>query len=262
MKKQTSILAGLLTALVLFSQFVHAAPPPELNENATASAHQWSPRFDYDSDGCYPSVGIGRNGQPNGGLKPVGSISGDCHDYSDLTNSNTNHRGQCISANGNQYCAHMYALYFEKDQAIDGAWFDDAFSHRHDWEFVIVWLTNNAMTHVSYSKHRDVVTEPASHYVFDDANNQHVRIVYHKDGASTHVFRPGDPGEVAENATGLWHKPTLVSWSLMQGDTGVTNADLKYLFNITSYDKANTPFNDGNFVNKLNAGLPVGYPAF
>ncbi|MCU4676675.1 NPP1 family protein [Catenovulum sp. 2E275] len=255
-------LSLLLVCLSSISQLVFAAPPPKLLENATSSADLWSPRFDYDTDGCYPSVGIGRDGQANGGLKPTGDISGNCHDLSDLINSNTNHRSTCLSSNGNQYCAHMYALYFEKDQAIDGALFDDAFSHRHDWEFVIVWLTNNTMTHVSYSKHRDVVTEPANAYVYDDSNNQHVRIVYHKDGASTHVFRPGDAGEIAENDTGAWHKPTLVSWSLMQGDSGVTNSDLKNLFNTTDFGNANTPFNDPNFINKLNAGLPSGYPAF
>ncbi|WP_440906186.1 NPP1 family protein [Catenovulum sp. SX2] len=261
--KTIYLVSKLIALSALFiSQFANAAPPPKILEYATNAAHEWSPRFDYDSDGCYPSVGIGRDGNVNGGLKPTGDISGGCHDVSDLHNSNTNHRGICQTVNGNNYCAHMYALYFEKDQAIDGAWFDDAFSHRHDWEFVIVWLTNNQMTHVSYSEHRDVVTRAANTYVYDDTAQKHVRIVYHKDGASTHVFRAADPGEVAENDTGYWHKPTLVSWSAMVGNSGVTNSDLQYLFNTTSYDKANTPFNDGNFVNKLNAGLPSGYASF
>lgn len=262
MKKLFFIYTLAFVSTTLFCQAVQAAPPPKIKEFTTSDAKKWAPRFDYDTDGCYPSVGIGRNGQANGGLKPTGSIGGGCRDNSDLANSNTNHRSTCVNNGSIQYCAHMYALYFEKDQAIDNAWFDDVFSHRHDWEYVIVWLTNNNLTHISYSKHRGAVTAAKSDYAYDDAQQQHVRIVYHKDGASTHVFRPGGAQELAENATGAWHTPTLASWQLMQGDVGTTNADLQYLFNSTSFDKANTPFNDGNFINKLNSSLPTGYPGF
>lgn len=237
----------------------NAAPPPKLYQNATYNAKKWAPRFDYDGDGCYPSVMIGINGKVNGGLKPTGAIDGECGDKSDLDNSNTYHRSMCrrIKRHGNRYCGHMYALYFEKDQTLRHNLFDIGRSsgHRHDVEYVVIWLKNGQLTHVSHSEHSDTKTRDKSQVPFADRNKRHVKIVYHKDGALTHAFRFAKRNEKAENPKGGWHLPTLVSWSRM-------NKNLQDKFNKLNLGKATVVFNNSNFRRQLNNAKPEEYPSF
>ncbi|RBQ18552.1 hypothetical protein DP939_18815 [Spongiactinospora rosea] len=181
-------------------------PPPELPQNASAADLRFQPAMDYDGDGCYPSVAIGRDGTLNPGLKTTGAIDGACHDESDLENSNMYARSRC---NSSGWCAHMYGLYFQKDQST-GAGCPDC-GHRHDMEHIVVWVKDDKVQYVSASAHGNYDTKPAAEVEFLERGTN-PKIVYHKDGPSTHAFRFAKPAEEPENHWGRWHLPDLVSW--------------------------------------------------
>ena len=212
------------------------------------------PVFDFDGDGCLPSAGISRTGEKNAGLKTSGKITGDCRSGNFLLMSNTLHRYACKVSGGDQYCVHFYALYFEKDQLFD--WFGGG--HRHDWEHAAVWIKNGNVTHGSYSAHGDLFTKSASELPFE---NGHLKIVYHKDGITTHAFRFAKSNEVAENPYGSFVTPTIISWYELEGD-GVTNQEMRNLLNSYDYGSATIPMKDSNFVRNINDYLPSGYPVF
>lgn len=211
------------------------------------------PVFDFDTDGCLPSAGISRTGAQNGGLSPTGSITGGCRSSTFLQTSNTLHRHACISSNQHVYCGHFYALYFLKDQisSLGGG-------HRHDWEYAAIWTTDGAVTHGSYSAHGDLYSEAAASL---PTQNGHMKIVYHKDGVSTHAMRFAKSGETAENAYGTFVTPTIISWATMKGD-GISNATLRSNLDTYDYGSATIPMRDDNFLGNLNTYKPNNYPAF
>lgn len=217
-------------------------------------AYSIAPVFDFDTDGCLPSAGISRSGEKNGGLKPTGSITGGCRSSNFLDLSNTYHRYACINQGGDQYCAHFYALYFLKDQILDGI----KSGHRHDWENVAIWTKNGSVTHGSYSAHGSLTTKTFSEL---DKEGNHIKFVYHKDGVLTHAMRFAKSGEGAENNYGRFVTPDIVSWYTMYGD-GVSNSDLRYKLNTYDYGKANVPIKDSNFLTNINEGKPSNYPTF
>lgn len=151
----------------------------------------------------------------------------------------------------------MYALYFQKDQAMPGVSWG---GHRHDWEHALVWLKDGVLTHASYSSHGDVTTKAKEELSFDAGQLDHVKIVYHKDGVRTHCFRFAKENEPAENELGKWVTPTLVEWDQMHG-TAVSNEQLRAHFNSYDYGDANCSFNDKNFPNEIAKSPPSGYPA-
>ncbi|GFH61744.1 sugar-binding protein [Chaetoceros tenuissimus] len=80
---------------------------------------------------------------------------------------------------------------------------------------------------------------------------RHPKIVYHKGGLGTRSFRLAKSGENrAENPTGKWVLPPLVSWYEMTGN-GLTNADMRDLMNSFSYGSAITGFKDGRFQQQI-----------
>jgi hypothetical protein len=105
-----------------------------------------------------------------------------------------------------RFLAYMYGYYFEKDQAAPAA------GHKHDWEHIIVWVQDDQAKFVSVSQHSGYETKPASELQFEDS---HAKVVYHKDGGSTHAFRfaKSDGGdEPPENHDGAWQRGSLVGW--------------------------------------------------
>ena len=79
--RRSLVVAGSALALILAAASpAVAAPPTKLPGNAEAAETTWQPAYDYDTDGCYPTPAIGPTGTINGGLKPTGSLSGDCRD--------------------------------------------------------------------------------------------------------------------------------------------------------------------------------------
>ncbi len=247
------LLTGLLlTAPLLTAQadnFYRLEPALPTTVNITFN----HPVFDFDGDGCLPSAGISRAGVQNGGLKASGSITGGCRDVSFLNTANTVHRHACIVSGGNTYCGHFYALYFLKDQAtVFGG------GHRHDWEHAAIWTTNGVVTHGGYSAHGDLINQPISTL---QLQNGHLKIVYHKDGVTTHAMRFAGVNEYAENGYGQFVTPPIISWYSMFGD-GVSNDTLRARLNAFNYGSANLPVRDSSFLNNLNTYRPAGYPEF
>jgi hypothetical protein len=194
---------GAMTLVVALPASAHANVLTLLPQNADGLEQTFSPAYDYDGDGCYATAAIGADGTLNPGLKLGGDVNGNCHDYAQLANANTYSRAKC----NNGWCAVMYASYFEKDQITLGP---AALGHTHDWEHVIVWISNNQAEYVSVSQHNTYQLAARSAIRFDGT---HPKIVYHKDGVSSHCFRFANTNdEPAENATGTWFFPRLVGW--------------------------------------------------
>ncbi|OZG75454.1 sugar-binding protein [Hahella sp. CCB-MM4] len=241
---------GLLSHYSLASDFAkldEALPPNGIINNL-------EPVFDFDGDGCLPSAGISRAGEQNAGLKTSGTITGGCRSGNFLLTSNTLHRYVCKTSNGDTYCGHFYALYFEKDQLFH--YFGGG--HRHDWEHAAVWTKNGVVTHGSYSAHGDLYTKPAAELPFE---NGHLKIVYHKDGITTHAFRFAKSNEYAENPYGSFLTPTIISWYQVTGD-GLSNEEMRNRLNSYDYGSATIPMKDSNFLNNINDYRPSGYPTF
>ena len=214
-----------------------AASPLALPANATAEEQAYQPAYDYDTDGCYPVPAIGPDGTINGGLNPSGSPSGECHDLADLTNTNGYSRSKC----NNGWCAFVYTLYFEKDQGTFSG-------HRHDWEEVVVWVQNNQAEYVSTSAHGEFSVYTRAQIQWD---GKHPKIVYHKDGLSTHCFRPANTNdEPPENDLHTWQFPALVGWDGYP-------AGLRDKLSAYDFGSANFGLKDANFATHLTRAKPA-----
>jgi hypothetical protein len=161
--------------------------------------------FDFDTDSCYNAPAVGPDGSINGGRDPgdaVDSPSQNCRDASYLDANNVYVRTRC----NNGWCAHLYGYYMEVDAKSTCS------GHRHDWEHVVVWTEGDAARYVAASAHGGYDVR-----AFDDVqqDNGHAKIVYHRDGSSTHAMRfAKDDGtdEPPENDAGVWFYGGLVSY--------------------------------------------------
>ncbi|MEU6222932.1 NPP1 family protein [Streptomyces sp. NPDC047042] len=241
--RRASLVLGSAVALVVaVPGSAFAAPPTALPANADDLEKTWQPAYDYDTDGCYPTPAIGPDGTINGGLNPTGSLSGECHDTSDLDNTNGYSREKC----NNGWCAIMYGLYFEKDQAVAGS---SIGGHRHDWEHVVVWVQDGQAKYVSTSNHGEFTVHAAADVRWD---GNHPKIVYHKDGVATHDFRLANANdEPPENAYGTWRYPALVGWNGYP-------AGLRDKLSAYDFGSANFGLKDANFAAHLTKALPSG----
>lgn len=147
----------------------------------------------------------------------------------------------------------MYSLYFQKDQYAYWTPIELKWSHRHDWEYASVWLTNGKLTHATYSAHgKDGKTKAISSLFFDVGKEDHVKIVYHKDDFSTHCMRFAKKAEKPQNELGKWMTPKLVEWGLMTLEQRKLLAE--------DWGSANPPIIDKNFYKEIGKYLPPGYP--
>ena len=242
--RRTLVVAGSALAMVVAAATPALADPPaKLPGNADAAESKWQPAYDYDTDGCYPTPAIGPDGRVNGGLKPTGSLSGQCHDTPDLDNTNGYSRYKC----NNGWCAYLYGLYFEKDQSVANI----QSGHRHDWEHVVVWVQDDQAKYVSTSAHGNFNVYPASSVRWDGT---HPKIVYHKDGASTHDFRLANANdEPPENAYHTWQYPTLVGWNGYP-------PGIRDILSAYDFGSANFGLKDANFAAHLTKAEPSGLP--
>lgn len=152
-----TLLSLAISTTCLTSVVVQAHEFPALDEaymsipdgSQASLVDKYHPVFDFTGNSCFPAAAVSRLGKQNGGLKPSGTVTGDCRKHDFLTASNTYHRYASQTINGIEYSAHMYALYFEKDQAADQI----GQGHRHDVETVIIYFTNHQPTHVAASAH-------------------------------------------------------------------------------------------------------------
>ncbi|WP_175411893.1 NPP1 family protein [Streptomyces sp. TRM64462] len=237
-------LAGGLALVVALPGSAFAAPPRALPADADALERRFEPVYDYDTDGCYPTPAIGPDGTLNGGLRPTGSLSGGCRDQSDLDNANGYSRAKC----NNGWCGIVYALYFEKDQAV--AHIESG--HRHDWESVVVWVQDDQAKYVSTSAHGGYTTYSAGRVPWESGT--HAKIVYHKDGVSTHAFRLAKAGEQPENHYKAWQYVDLVGWN------GYPATWLRDRLGDADWGRANFPLKDANFGRNLEKAKPSGIP--
>ncbi|KAB8070600.1 necrosis inducing protein [Aspergillus leporis] len=106
--------------------------PETVPEGATGDVYKAYQPYLKVVNGCVPFPAVDAKGNTNAGLDIAGSNNGDCSKSS----------GQIYvrgGKSGDKY-ALMYSWYMPKDQAAPGM------GHRHDWEGVIVWLSDPAKT--------------------------------------------------------------------------------------------------------------------
>jgi hypothetical protein len=228
-----------------FPSVAFADPPSALDWAAPWPDRIYEPAFDYDGNGCYPTPAIGRDGTLAPGLALGGAENGHCRDAWDLDNTNAYSRVKC----NNGWCAYMYALYFEKDQVSLGP---GSAGHRHDWEHVVVWVQGEWGMYVSTSAHGGYTTRHRNDVPWDETG-KHPKVVYHKDGGSTHAFRHAGFGEWPENHKGAWQYPPLIGWD---------NYPAGFRDRLTGHNfgSAQLGLRDGWFEGELNKAKPAGIP--
>ncbi|CAJ2506255.1 Uu.00g003850.m01.CDS01 [Anthostomella pinea] len=214
--------------------------------------------MDFDTDGCYNIPAIDAAGNINPGLDHEDTgLAEDCHDPSDLSNNNVYSRTRC----NNGWCFYLYDYYFEKDVAIADFPLDPG--HRNDWEHVIVLVQNGKAKYVGVSQHGEYQVKNASDVRWDGT---HPKVVYNKDGLSTHDFRFANEGDDAvENDTGAWFFGDLVSWNgfpttalrdeLMAYDFGSASIAIKDASFASELDKAR-----GDMIPEFDSSLDDGSP--
>ena len=220
------LLGSLLSALVSGTPVNHPSKPistagprtvnklaardllTPLQDKATALEHKWQPVLDFDKDSCYNTAAVDSSGNKNPGLSagqgvPPSCFVATCRDNDRLEHSNAYSRSRC----NNGWCAIVYDYYFERDQRTCGSYIN---GHRHDWETIVVFVKDDQLRRVA----------PSCHDKFDGATDSprmegnRAKVVYHKDGISTHCFRMGrEDDDNIENFTGGWFLDRLVGWT-------------------------------------------------
>ncbi|KAI1640138.1 necrosis inducing protein [Biscogniauxia mediterranea] len=225
--------------------------------------------MDFDTDGCYNTPAIDADGNVAPGLDHVNTgLSEGCRDPSDLVNNNVYSRARC----NNGWCAYLYDYYFEKDVAVPNFPLDPG--HRHDWEHVVVFAQGDVPRVVAVSQHGEYETRDAADVRWDDNGGdgggggpRHPKVVYHKDGVSTHSFRfAAAADDDVENATGRWFYGPLVSYNgfpsaavrdrLMAWDFGAANVALKDASYPGQLDRARGDKVDAAFDSNVDDGSP------
>ncbi len=244
------------------------------NERQVRNFH---PKFDFDSDGCYAATPFHRNDalRQNPGTKATSSLHGGCKGGDWLNYANTVHRQICKETvegeNTVERCAHLYELYFEKDQAIG---FSFLGGHRHDVETVIVWTgkvngQNDFASHVSTSAHGDFTTRPISQVLLQGS---HPMVVYHKHGIRTHAFRFANADDKQRvEFMGNWgefHAPDIIShYSAVRAwnsdETAHYQANKEYRLALETSNFGSGTFktrSDGEIANTANKNVPRSDP--
>lgn len=234
---RAAVVVGSAVALaVSLAGSASAAVLNPLSARAGTFQNKYMPLFDYDTNGCFPAAAVDASGKLNGGLKNTGAIVGGCRN-NHLGKANTYTQAWCK----NGWCAYIYALYFEKDQAQNGI---DVGGHKHDWESVVVFQKQGEEKprFLAASRHGGYSTHPINEVPM---SGNRVEIVYHKDGSSTHAFRFAKWGEVPRaQGENIWDQPALVDIQTM--DDTPRNA----LWN-SKWGDANFPLT-GNFQDNIN----------
>ncbi|KAM5341981.1 hypothetical protein ACJ41O_015012 [Fusarium nematophilum] len=227
-------------------------PPRMLDENATPDQIKWQPAMDFDTDSCYNVPAIDMDGNVCPGLKAwmQYEFAKDCRDESDLDNNNVYVRTRC----NNGWCAFLYDYYFEKDVGSPGV-IGDAGGHTHDWEHIAVFVKDGEGAKVvAVSQHGDYETRWADELRWHE--DTHAKVVYHKDGGSTHCFRFADEGDDnIENHKGVWFFGPLVDYyrmpielrdKLMSYDFGSASIGIKDASFKSNLDKARDGSDDAS----------------
>ncbi|KAK1973321.1 necrosis inducing protein [Colletotrichum cereale] len=214
--------------------------PTKINECVPDEDKKWQPAMDYDTDSCYNSPAIDQYGKLNYGMDVcyAWTTEGYCRDEWDLDNMNVYSRARC----NNGWCAYMYAYYFEKDQI------SLCLGHQHDWEHVVVFVQDGVPKFVSISVHGQYERRK-----WEDIYKQgtHPRIVYHKDGMSSHALRFAKPKDaIPENHWNSLILGDLVGWN------GFPSTAIRDKMTTHSWgDKAKMDFTDLRFKGALGRAI-------
>ncbi|KAI2786970.1 NLP effector protein 10 [Penicillium oxalicum] len=179
----------------------------------------------YVENGCVPFPAVDSKGNTNGGLKPTGASNGQC----------SSSKGQIYvrSARSGKHFAVMYSWYMPKDEPSSGL------GHRHDWEGVIVWLSESSGT----SARNILAVCPSAHGGWDCS----------KDGftlsGTTPLIKYSSTWPL-DHQCGLTSKEggkqPLIAWESLP-------AAARKALDSTDFGKANVPFNDEHFTSNLAA---------
>ncbi|KAH7321752.1 necrosis inducing protein-domain-containing protein [Rhexocercosporidium sp. MPI-PUGE-AT-0058] len=213
----------------------------KLPANANGEQIKWQPALDYDQDGCYNVAAIDGSGNVNGGQSPSNPRLV-CRTAERLDKTNVYVRNKC----NNGWCGYIYDYYFEADSP----------GHRHDWEHIVVFLKNRSIKFVATSKHGDYELHWPSELQFEGT---HPKIVYHKDGISTHAFRKANAGGDSnnpENHWGSWRYGNLVAWDRFPNE-GLRNKLAGW-----NFGSASMAINDANFNYQLAHAAKDRAPGF
>jgi hypothetical protein len=234
------------------------ANPPVLNfEGAT----KFAPVFDYDGDSCFPAPAIDGLGRPNHGRSPTDNHPESyCRQNQDIDNAFTYHRQLCKIADNVEYCAHLYELYFEKDQNKWGV-----ADHRHDIELVVVWTKQNGAdqpdiaSHVSISAHGELDTQS---YSSVPKQGTFPKVVYHLPYFANHALRWAKSGERAEAfSNGQFKRPYFASYATTTTKDGATRSFADAV-NSSNFGSASFKIKSSKIVSQVNNEKPSGYPEF
>lgn len=164
------------------------------------------------------------------GLKSAGSPSGTCGESD----------GQ-VYAREKEYdgkYAIMYAWYMPKDNALHGG----GWGHTHDWESVVVWLSDDSVDAeylgIAYSSHGDFSVTSADHTPDDAFEDSRPFIEYYASG-STHSVRL---------STTKGGEQPLIDWDAMTEEAQNALTD-------TDWGSAVCPFIDGNLKKHMEKAL-------
>lgn len=227
------LLAGSLLLTHATANLLNPAPT-----NADNNALRFQPVLDFDSDACYYTAAIDRDGRTlNAGINTSGAGSSQTCRDGRLARSQVYVRQRC----NHYWCAYLYGYYFEKDEGLLAG------GHKHDWEHIIVWTLHSKVFFVSWSAHGDYTTEYSTGVEFE---GDHPKFVYHRGGGGTHSMRKARKGEPAENETGRWHLAPLISLERMPCDFNrrLLNAD---------WEHAHSDLTRARFGAALNSAVPA-----
>ncbi|KNG82992.1 putative NPP1 domain protein [Aspergillus nomiae NRRL 13137] len=177
----------------------------------------------YVVNGCVPFPAVDAEGNTNAGLEPTGDPSGNC-------SSST---GQIYVRGGTSgdYYALMYSWYFPKDEPSTGL------GHRHDWEGVIVWLSDSTST----SADNIVAVCPSAHGGWDCSTDG-----YSLDGTSPLIqyYSTWPVNHQCGLTSTVGGTQPLIAWESLPtaASTALENTD---------FGDANVPFKDANFASNL-----------
>ncbi|KAF5981864.1 hypothetical protein FCOIX_4003 [Fusarium coicis] len=206
-----TVLAGALSVEAGPLKLAKRVLMGRLDDGAHEIEHKFQPVTDFDTDGCYYTSAIDKDGNTNRGLSQKDVYfkgpAADCREPNRLENNNVYSRKRC----NNGWCAIMYEYYFEKDQSswgtINAA--GGGNGHTHDWENIVVFVQGEDVKRVA----------PSCHGGYEHATNtplldgQRAKVVYHKDGGFTHCWRmANEADDDIENYTGQWFIGNLVGW--------------------------------------------------
>ncbi|KOC14198.1 NPP1 domain protein [Aspergillus flavus AF70] len=177
----------------------------------------------YVVNGCVPFPAVDAEGNTNAGLEPTGDSSGSC-------SSST---GQIYVRGGTSgdYYALMYSWYFPKDEPSTGL------GHRHDWEGVIVWLSDSTST----SADNIVAVCPSAHGGWDCSTDG-----YTLDGTTPLIqyYSVWPVNHQCGLTTTVGGTQPLIAWESLPTAASTALED-------TDFGDANVPFKDANFSSNL-----------